>query len=65
MNSLTRRIDRIEKRLKQDNCSFSLKFPDPDSPEGFIELKGIQTITDLIAIMATKSDQKQPKAEKL
>ena len=55
MRSINRRIEKIEKELGIEDKTQWLRFPDPDSPGGFIEIKGCRTIVDVIALASIKN----------
>ena len=50
MLSIKRRIEKIEKELGIEDKTQWLRFPDPDSPCGFIEIKGCRTLVDVSAM---------------
>ena len=50
MLNIKRRIEKIEKELDIENKTQWLRIPDPDSPGGFIEIKGCRTLVDVIAM---------------
>lgn len=47
MNNLKRRIEKIEKELDIENKTQWLRLPDPDSPSGFVEIKGVRNLVEL------------------
>ena len=71
MLNINRRIEKLEKELGIEDKTQWLRFPDPDSPGGFIEIKGCRSLVDVAAMAAVKqtkdftkleSNEKQPKA---
>ncbi len=50
MLNIKRRIEKIEKELDIEDKTQWLRIPDPDSPGGFIEIKGCRTLVDAIAM---------------
>ena len=50
MLSVKRRIEKIEKELGIEDKTQWLRIPDPDSPGGFIEIRGCRTLVDVIAM---------------
>ncbi len=50
MLNIKRRIEKIEKELDIEDKTQWLRIPDPDSPSGFIEIKGCRTLADVSAM---------------
>ena len=56
MNRLSRRIDKIERRLKPEKGQW-LKFPCPDG--SFIEVPGCRTLIDVLARVANEKARRK------
>ena len=48
MLNMKRRIEKIEKELDIENKTPWLRLPYPDSPDGFIEIKGCRTLAEFL-----------------
>ena len=48
MTNIKRRIEKIEKELDIEDKTQWLRIPDPDNPDGFIEIKGCRTLTEFL-----------------
>ncbi len=49
MLNVKRRIEKIEKELDIEDKTQWLRIPDPDSPSGFVEIKGCRTLAEFLS----------------
>jgi hypothetical protein len=45
---IQRRIEKIEKELAVEDKTQWLRLPDPDSPNGFMEIKGCRSLVEFL-----------------
>ena len=48
MKKIENRIEKLEKELDIENKTQWLRLPDPDSPSGFVEIKGVRSLAELL-----------------
>ena len=57
MLNMKRRIEKLEKELDIENKTQWLHLPDPNSPGGFIEIKGCRTLVDFLSCMPAQETE--------